>query len=128
MTGENLETPSPLNPLGIKGAGEAGVIPSAAVFAALAGLASDLLSPFASAALAGFLSSSALAVAFSDLATGDFDAGTDFTFVAGLTGTLGLAFAACLSALGAALVGLGTGLITFFAMGFVAGLTSFPDF
>jgi carbon-monoxide dehydrogenase large subunit len=28
------ETPSPLNPLGIKGAGEAGVIPSAAVFAA----------------------------------------------------------------------------------------------
>jgi carbon-monoxide dehydrogenase large subunit len=29
----HLETPSPLNPLGIKGAGEAGVIPSAAVFA-----------------------------------------------------------------------------------------------
>jgi aerobic carbon-monoxide dehydrogenase large subunit len=31
---DHLETPSPLNPLGIKGAGEAGVIPSAAVFAA----------------------------------------------------------------------------------------------
>ena len=30
---DHLETPSPLNPLGIKGAGEAGVIPSAAVFA-----------------------------------------------------------------------------------------------
>ncbi|MGI8613670.1 MAG: aerobic carbon-monoxide dehydrogenase large subunit [Nocardioidaceae bacterium] len=31
---DHVETPSPLNPLGIKGAGEAGVIPSAAVFAA----------------------------------------------------------------------------------------------
>ena len=31
---DHMETPSPLNPLGIKGAGEAGVIPSAAVFAA----------------------------------------------------------------------------------------------
>ncbi|MGD9960634.1 aerobic carbon-monoxide dehydrogenase large subunit [Nocardioides sp.] len=31
---DHLETLSPLNPLGIKGAGEAGVIPSAAVFAA----------------------------------------------------------------------------------------------
>ncbi|MFD1860429.1 xanthine dehydrogenase family protein molybdopterin-binding subunit [Aeromicrobium camelliae] len=31
---DHLETPSPLNPLGIKGAGEAGVIPSSAVFAA----------------------------------------------------------------------------------------------
>lgn len=31
---DHLETPSPLNPLGIKGAGEAGVIPCAAVFAA----------------------------------------------------------------------------------------------
>jgi carbon-monoxide dehydrogenase large subunit len=31
---DHLETRSPLNPLGIKGAGEAGVIPSAAVFAA----------------------------------------------------------------------------------------------
>jgi aerobic carbon-monoxide dehydrogenase large subunit len=31
---DHLETPSPLNPLGLKGAGEAGVIPSAAVFAA----------------------------------------------------------------------------------------------
>jgi carbon-monoxide dehydrogenase large subunit len=30
---DHLQTPSPLNPLGIKGAGEAGVIPSAAVFA-----------------------------------------------------------------------------------------------
>ncbi len=30
---DHLETPSPLNPLGIKGAGEAGVIPGAAVFA-----------------------------------------------------------------------------------------------
>ena len=30
---DHLETRSPLNPLGIKGAGEAGVIPSAAVFA-----------------------------------------------------------------------------------------------
>ena len=30
---DHLETPSPLNPLGLKGAGEAGVIPSAAVFA-----------------------------------------------------------------------------------------------
>jgi CO/xanthine dehydrogenase Mo-binding subunit len=30
----HLETPSPLNPLGIKGAGEAGVIPGAAVLAA----------------------------------------------------------------------------------------------
>ncbi|WP_034271248.1 aerobic carbon-monoxide dehydrogenase large subunit [Haloechinothrix halophila] len=31
---DHLQTPSPLNPLGIKGAGEAGVIPSTAVFAA----------------------------------------------------------------------------------------------
>jgi carbon-monoxide dehydrogenase large subunit len=30
---DHLETPSPLNALGLKGAGEAGVIPSAAVFA-----------------------------------------------------------------------------------------------
>lgn len=30
---DHQETPSPLNPLGLKGAGEAGVIPSAAVFA-----------------------------------------------------------------------------------------------
>src|SRR5699024_8300539 len=30
---DHQETPSPLNPLGIKGAGEAGVIPSAALFA-----------------------------------------------------------------------------------------------
>ncbi|MGZ6752668.1 MAG: aerobic carbon-monoxide dehydrogenase large subunit [Nocardioides sp.] len=31
---DHLETPSPLNPLGIKGAGEAGVIPTSALFAA----------------------------------------------------------------------------------------------
>ena len=31
---DHQETPSPLNPLGIKGAGEAGVIPTSAVFAA----------------------------------------------------------------------------------------------
>jgi aerobic carbon-monoxide dehydrogenase large subunit len=31
---DHLETPSPLNPLGIKGAGEAGTIPGAAVLAA----------------------------------------------------------------------------------------------
>jgi CO/xanthine dehydrogenase Mo-binding subunit len=31
---DHIETPSPLNPLGIKGAGEAGVIPGAAVIAA----------------------------------------------------------------------------------------------
>ncbi len=31
---DHLETPSPLNPLGIKGAGEAGVIPASALFAA----------------------------------------------------------------------------------------------
>ncbi len=31
---DHLETPSPLNPLGLKGAGEAGVIPTAAAFAA----------------------------------------------------------------------------------------------
>ena len=31
---DHLETPSPLNPLGVKGAGEAGVIPCIAVFAA----------------------------------------------------------------------------------------------
>ncbi len=30
---DHLQTPSPLNPLGVKGAGEAGVIPAAAVFA-----------------------------------------------------------------------------------------------
>ena len=29
-----LDTPSPLNPLGIKGVGEAGVIPASAMFAA----------------------------------------------------------------------------------------------
>jgi hypothetical protein len=45
-----------------------------------------------------------------------------------LTGTLGWDFAEGLAAFGGALVGLGTGLITFFATGFVTGLTSFPDF
>jgi len=30
---DHIETPSPLNPLGVKGAGEAGVIPVPAVFA-----------------------------------------------------------------------------------------------
>ena len=30
---EHVETPSPLNPLGVKGAGEAGVIPVPAMFA-----------------------------------------------------------------------------------------------
>jgi CO/xanthine dehydrogenase Mo-binding subunit len=30
---DHLETPSPLNPLGVKGAGEAGVIPGSAVIA-----------------------------------------------------------------------------------------------
>ena len=31
---DHMVTPSPLNPLGIKGAGEAGVIPTSAAFAA----------------------------------------------------------------------------------------------
>jgi len=34
MAIDHLETPSPLNPLGIKGAGEAGVIPVSACLAA----------------------------------------------------------------------------------------------
>ena len=34
METDHLQTPSPLNPLGIKGAGEAGVIPGMAVLAA----------------------------------------------------------------------------------------------
>ena len=42
---DHLETPSPLNPLGIKGAGEAGVIPSAAVFASAIEDAERLSSP-----------------------------------------------------------------------------------
>ncbi|MFC5499562.1 hypothetical protein ACFPOE_18600 [Caenimonas terrae] len=41
---------------------------------------------------------------------------------------MGWDFAAGWAALGDALVGLGTGLITFFATGFVAGLAAFPDF
>lgn len=39
---DHLETPSPLNPLGIKGAGEAGVIPGAAVIAAALEDAADM--------------------------------------------------------------------------------------
>ncbi len=39
---DHLETPSPLNPLGIKGAGEAGVIPGAAVLAAAIEDAEDI--------------------------------------------------------------------------------------
>jgi carbon-monoxide dehydrogenase large subunit len=39
---DHLETPTPLNPLGVKGAGEAGVIPGAAVFAAAIGDAEGL--------------------------------------------------------------------------------------
>jgi carbon-monoxide dehydrogenase large subunit len=33
MALEHTETPSPLNPLGVKGAGEAGAIPGGALFA-----------------------------------------------------------------------------------------------
>jgi carbon-monoxide dehydrogenase large subunit len=40
---DHLETPSPLNPLGIKGAGEAGVIPAMAVFAAAIEDAEDIV-------------------------------------------------------------------------------------
>ena len=40
---EHVETPSPLNPLGVKGTGEAGVIPASAV---LAEAIEDALSPF----------------------------------------------------------------------------------
>jgi CO/xanthine dehydrogenase Mo-binding subunit len=40
---EHIETPSPLNPLGIKGAGEAGVIP---VVALMAQALEDALSPW----------------------------------------------------------------------------------
>lgn len=40
---DHVETPSPLNPLGVKGAGEAGVIPVAALFASAI---DDALSPF----------------------------------------------------------------------------------
>jgi CO/xanthine dehydrogenase Mo-binding subunit len=40
---DHLETPSPLNPLGVKGAGEAGVIPgSAAIAAAIEDAESEL--------------------------------------------------------------------------------------
>jgi CO/xanthine dehydrogenase Mo-binding subunit len=39
----HIETPSPLSPLGVKGAGEAGVIPVAALFASAL---DDALSPF----------------------------------------------------------------------------------
>jgi CO/xanthine dehydrogenase Mo-binding subunit len=40
---DHVETPSPLNPLGVKGTGEAGVIPVSAV---LAEAIEDALSPF----------------------------------------------------------------------------------
>ena len=40
---DHVETPSPLNPLGMKGAGEAGVIPVPALFASAI---DDALSPF----------------------------------------------------------------------------------
>lgn len=40
---DHVETPSPLNPLGVKGAGEAGVIPVPALFASAI---DDALSPF----------------------------------------------------------------------------------
>jgi carbon-monoxide dehydrogenase large subunit len=40
---DHIETPSPLNPLGVKGAGEAGVIPVPALFASAV---DDALSPF----------------------------------------------------------------------------------
>jgi CO/xanthine dehydrogenase Mo-binding subunit len=40
---DHVETPSPLNPLGVKGAGEAGVIPVSALFASAI---DDALSPF----------------------------------------------------------------------------------
>ena len=43
ITVDHLETPSPLNPLGIKGAGEAGVIP---VPALMAQALEDALSPW----------------------------------------------------------------------------------
>lgn len=43
ITVYHVETPSPLNPLGVKGAGEAGVIPVAALFASAI---DDALSPF----------------------------------------------------------------------------------
>ena len=42
---DHLETPSPLNPLGIKGAGEAGVIPGSAAFAAAIEDAERAVSP-----------------------------------------------------------------------------------
>jgi aerobic carbon-monoxide dehydrogenase large subunit len=39
----HMETPSPLNPLGVKGAGEAGTNPA---IAAIAGAVEDALQPF----------------------------------------------------------------------------------
>jgi carbon-monoxide dehydrogenase large subunit len=44
MQVEHIETPSPLNPLGVKGAGEAGAIPVPALFASAV---DDALAPFA---------------------------------------------------------------------------------
>jgi CO/xanthine dehydrogenase Mo-binding subunit len=43
ITVDHVETPSPLSPLGVKGAGEAGVIPVSALFASAL---DDALSPF----------------------------------------------------------------------------------
>jgi carbon-monoxide dehydrogenase large subunit len=40
---EHIETPNPLNPLGVKGAGEGGTIPAPA---AIVGAIEDALSPF----------------------------------------------------------------------------------
>jgi aerobic carbon-monoxide dehydrogenase large subunit len=43
ITAAHLETPSPLNPLGVKGAGEGGTIPAAA---AIVAAVENALSPF----------------------------------------------------------------------------------
>jgi len=40
---DHIETPSPLNPLGVKGTGEAGIIPTSAV---VAEAVEDALAPF----------------------------------------------------------------------------------
>ena len=88
--------------------------------------------PSGLAALGGrpgfFLTTSSTALAatgfFTSSLAGDFDAGTGFTFVAGLAAALGAAFAAGLAAgLAAAL----TGLAAVFATGF-AGVTGFLGF
>ncbi len=78
-------------------------------------------------ALAGFFSSSALAVAFSDLAAGDFVRDTGLTFVSGFPADRAGGLGWVLTTLSCTLAGI-TGLIDFLAMGFAAGFTSFPDF